>query len=192
MENPINQFKAWWRDALLDSPLQQKSAVCVSTIDERGFPAARFVDLKSVCDQGFVFCTYFDSNKGQQISMNNKAAMTCWWDHVGYQVRIVGHAEAISDKEADNYWAKRSRSAQATTFAFEQSQPLESEERLEIVFEETLLELEDKPIPRPVNWGGYRIRPISIEFLTFRENRLHLRECYQHSDGSWLKQLLQP
>lgn len=84
MDKPIEKFESWWQEALADSPLQQKSAVCVSTIDEYGFPAARFVDLKSVTEAGFVFCSYFDSAKGKQIARNAKTAMTVWWDHLGY------------------------------------------------------------------------------------------------------------
>ncbi len=100
--------------------MQQKNAVCVSTIDEMGFPSGRFVDLKSVNDSGFVFCTYIDSVKGKEILRNPKVAMTVWWDHVGYQVRVVGVAEPIDETEADSYWTSRSRSAQLTTTAFEQ------------------------------------------------------------------------
>ena len=101
MDNPIVKFESWWQEALADSPLNQKSAVCVSTVDANGFPAGRFVDLKSVSENGFVFCTYFDSAKGKHIARNPNISMAAWWDHVGYQVRVVGIAEVIAVSEAD-------------------------------------------------------------------------------------------
>jgi pyridoxamine 5'-phosphate oxidase len=192
MDNPISKFEHWWRQALTDSPLQQKSAVCISTIDANGFPTGRFVDLKSVSDKGFVFCTFLDSDKGKQIALNAKTAMTIWWDHVGYQIRIVGTAEAITDVEADGFWQTRSRSAQLTTTAFNQSEPLLAEDHLAIRLQDASVKLAGQPIPKPTNWGGYCIHPISIEFLTFRESRLHLRELYEHKGNGWVKQLLQP
>lgn len=192
MDNPLSKFERWWKEALVDSPLQQKSAVCISTIDEHGFPAGRFVDLKLVSDSGCVFCSYFDSVKGRHIARNPKVAMTAWWDHLGYQIRIVGSAQVISDAEADYFWQSRSRSAQLTTTAFEQSEPLHSENELTTRLEEASAEFAEQPVPRPSNWGGYRIKPVSIEFLTFRESRLHLRELFETKGNGWVKQLLQP
>ncbi len=192
MDNPISKFETWWQEALADSPLQQKSAVCVSTIDEHGFPTGRFVDLKSVSEDGFVFCTYFDSAKGKHIECEPKTAMTIWWDHLGYQIRIVGSAQMISATEADCFWQSRSRSAQLTTTAFEQSEALDSENDLASRFQMTSVKFADQPVPRPSNWGGYRIKPVSIEFLTFRESRLHLREFFHSKGNGWVKQLLQP
>lgn len=192
MDNPISKFNIWWQQALVDSPLRQKSAVCISTVDERGFPAGRFVDLKAVSDSGFVFCSYFDSAKGQHIAQNPKTAMTVWWDHMGYQVRVVGSAQLISGGEADSYWNSRSRSAQLTTTAFKQSEALGSESELNSRLEEASVVFAGREVPRPMNWGGYRIQPVSIEFLTFRESRLHLRELFEFKNNGWVKQLLQP
>lgn len=192
MDNPITKFASWWQEALADSPLQQRSAVCISTIDANGFPTGRFVDLKAVNESGFVFCTYFDSAKGRHISREPKTAMTIWWDHVGYQIRVVGLTQLIADAEADSFWQSRSKSAQLTTTAFEQSEPLNCENELTTRLEESAAQFADRPVPRPNNWGGYRIKPISIEFLTFRESRLHLRELFEIKDDGWVKQLLQP
>lgn len=192
MENPIEKFQQWWKEALADSPLHQKSAVCVSTIDDNGFPSGRFVDLKSANDSGFTFCTYLDSEKGKHILHNPNTAITVWWDHVSYQVRIVGVAEPIEESEADRIWRTRSRSAQIITTAFEQSQLLENEEALNSRLKQATSTFAEQEIPKPENWGGYRVKPVSIEFLTFRESRLHLRELYQKKHNAWVKHLLQP
>ncbi len=192
MNNPIEKFNDLWQQALLDSPLQQKSAVCVSTINAEGFPESRFVDLKQVDEQGFVFCTYYDSNKGQEISRNPKVSLSVWWDHIGQQVRVVGLAEKISEQAAIQFWQTRSRSAQLTTLSCEQSQPLSSESALVEQFDKTQQTFEGKGVTKPQNWGGYRIRPVSIEFLAFAESRLHLRTRFTKKNDVWTKMLLQP
>lgn len=192
METPIDIFQQWWTKAIVNSPLSQKSAVCISTIDENGFPTGRFVDLKSVDENGFTFCTYLDSAKGKHIQYNQKIALTVWWDHVGYQVRVVGEASPISDIDAIKFWKSRNRSAQLTTTAFQQSQPLTDEEELARRMQAVSQKFLDKEVPKPANWGGFCIKPLSIEFLTFAETRLHLRELYNRVDGGWVKSLLQP
>lgn len=192
VDNPISRFQLWWKEALSNSPLQQKSAVCISTIDENGFPSGRFVDLKSVDDSGFTFCTYLDSAKGKHIQQNSKVALTVWWDHVGYQVRVIGEATPVSEADAIHFWKTRKRSAQLTTTAFQQSQQMASEDELITRMQAAALEFTDKEVPKPANWGGYIIRPRSIEFLTFAETRLHLRELYKRDSDTWIKSLLQP
>lgn len=192
MENPFEKFKTWWKNALTNSPLNQKSAVCISTIDSNGFPSGRFVDLKAVSELGFVFCTYLSSAKGEHLKENSKIALTLWWDHVGYQVRVIGLAEPIDKNEAVAYWKTRNKEAQLTTTAFEQSKKLENEEELRSRIEQISEMYLDSEVPKPNDWGGYIIRPQSIEFLTFRESRLHLRELYTLKEGKWTKSLLQP
>src|SRR5690554_2669145 len=164
MDNPIIKFQQWWQEALANSPLNQKSAVCVSTIDEHGFPSARFVDLKSANENGFTFCTYIDSAKGKHLRRNPNTAITIWWDHVSYQVRIVGVAELIEEAEAERIWKTRNRSAQLTTTAFEQSQILANEEQLNSRLAQATSESAEQEIPKPEHWGGYCVKPVSIEF----------------------------
>jgi pyridoxamine 5'-phosphate oxidase len=192
MENPFQKFNTWWKSALTDSPLKQKSAVCISTIDSNGYPSGRFVDLKAVNELGFTFCTYLNSAKGEHINENAKIALTLWWDHVGYQVRVLGKAQPISENEAEIYWKTRSKDAQLTTTAFEQSKPLENEDELQTRIERISDQYLNSEVPKPKTWGGYLIQPQSIEFLTFRESRLHLRELYTLKEGAWCRSLLQP
>lgn len=203
-ENPIPIFIQRWQTALQDSPLQQKNAVCVSTINEDGFPDGRFVDLKQVDDAGFIFCTDLDSQKGHDIRNNDKVAITAWWDHVGYQIRITGRASQIDEELATIFWQTRSRSAQLTTSCFTQGLPIADAEAVTQKFTDFADKNSEKTIAKPLNWGGYRVTPQIIEFLTFKESRLHLREKFTRTknltgqitltgqDNDWQKQILQP
>lgn len=193
MEDPITKFKSWWNDALSESTLNQKSAACLSTITKDGFPSGRFVDLKDVGDNGFTFCTTLDSPKGKQIADNSKVALTIWWDYVGYQVRIIGNAVMISESDSEKYWMKRSREAQLTTTASNQSHMLKSEKALVSELEKIQSKFRGQAIPKPNNWGGYIVKPVSIEFLKFVKNRLHKRERFKRKDNSaWSMTRLQP
>ena len=100
----ISKLSQIWKQARVDSPLSQKSAVCISTIDSAGFPQSRYVDLKEIDASGFTFCTSYNSEKGKQLSVEPKASLLAWWDHIGYQIRVVGNALRISNVLADKYW----------------------------------------------------------------------------------------
>lgn len=194
MENkgPLEKFNCWWNTAKNNSPLKQKNAICLSTIDNSGYPNARFIDLKKADDKGFIFCSYLDSKKGHEINNNSNVALTAWWDHCGFQIRITGTARLLPDSENDKYWLTRTHAAQLTTSISNQSQLLDDEESLTKRFHILEKELQNKEIPRPKNWGVYQVTPISIEFLTFRENRLHLREFFELTENKWSQCLLQP
>ena len=119
-EQLANKIKKIWENAKTNSPLTQKSAVCVSTIDSAGFPQSRFVDLKEIDQCGFTFCTSYNSEKGNQLSQNPKISLLAWWDHIGYQVRVVGKAVTISNDRADKFWFTRSKEAHVATPCFKQ------------------------------------------------------------------------
>ncbi|MEM7736870.1 MAG: pyridoxamine 5'-phosphate oxidase [Deinococcota bacterium] len=189
---PIELFKQWYAHALNETPLKHPSAVCVSTVSPEGLPEARFVSLKEVTEAGFVFCSSLTSPKGVSIDANAQVALTFWWDHIERQVRIVGTAQHISDEDARRYFRERSRDAQLITLVSQQSRPLESQAVLEQNLHAADQKFEGKDIPRPVNWGGYCVRPTSIEFLEFQQNRVHQRTYFWQQDNDWCEQRLQP
>jgi len=192
MIDPIEKFNRWWDLAKVNSPLKQKNAICLSTINQSGYPSARFVDLKKASNEGFIFCSYLNAKKGYEISENPNVALTAWWDHCGFQIRVTGMAQLLSNSENDKYWSTRAHKAQLTTSVSNQSQLLDNEEGLIEKFLSLEKEFQGKKIPRPANWGGYQVNPISIEFLTFRESRLHLRELFELKENEWCQCLLQP
>ena len=192
MTDPINLFLEWYEAATQNSPLQHPKAVCISTVNARGEPEARFVALKEVSGAGFVFCTALDSPKGLELADNDSVALTFWWDHLERQIRIVGTATRISDEEADRYFQERRKDAQLTSLVSEQSEPLEQPEQLEKRLQEVEKQFEGQEVPRPENWGGYCVRPMRLEFLKFKANRLHERTLFTRDADGWTERLLQP
>ncbi len=190
-EQLANKIKKIWENAKTNSPLTQKSAVCVSTIDSAGFPQSRFVDLKEIDQCGFTFCTSYNSEKGNQLSQNPKISLLAWWDHIGYQVRVVGKAVTISNDRADKFWFTRSKEAHVATTCFKQSEVWNSTVSMENQYSSALF-ASPTSIARPSSWGGYSVVPNSIEILKFRANRVHIREQYLRDGSSWKMRLLQP
>ncbi len=190
-EQLANKIKQIWESAKTDSPLSQKSAVCVSTIDSAGFPQSRFVDLKEIDQLGFTFCTSYNSQKGHNISENPKVSLVAWWDHIGYQIRVVGKALTISNERADKFWFTRSKEAHVATTCFNQSEVWTSAVSMDNQYSSELA-ASPASIARPSSWGGYTVIPNSIEILKFRANRVHIREQYLRDDSSWKMRLLQP
>ena len=192
MNDPIDVFREWRAVAAESGRLAYPSAMCVSTVASNGNPDARFVDLKAVRDEGFVFCTSFDSPKSEQLAANRHVALTFWWDHVGRQIRVLGTAHRISDSDADRLWAERKRDAQLATWAFEQSTPLAKNQTREQILDLVRQRFPDGPVPRPAYWGGFLVAPHRVEFLTFDESRVHRRQLYELQLGEWMVSELQP
>ena len=192
MHSPVAVFKEFWREAMSKGLLKHRNAVCISTVDAEGYPSSRFVDLKEAEESGFVFCTHLNSSKAMDIKRNPKAGMTMWWEHVAIQIRIRGLCEPISESEADAHWASRVRDAQIASVTFQQSQPLARLDLLAKEYSHAVAKHEGGAIARPPNWGGFRLRPEYIEFLEFKESRLHHRTVYALAAGQWHMSFLQP
>lgn len=166
----------------------------LATVDSRGLPNARMVLLKGVDERGFVFYTNMDSQKGKELDAQPRAALVFYWKSSNRQVRVRGPVERVSEKEADTYFATRPKQAQIGAWASKQSSPLESR----LAFEKAVALYATKyaigEVPRPPNWSGYRIVPMSIEFWQERPFRLHDRIAFTRSqpDAAWSKTRLYP
>lgn len=190
--DPIALFNKYWKKSLSCNPMQNKSAVCVTTVDPEGFPSSRFVDLKKADMNGFVFCTSLASDKACHIDKNNKVSLCLWWEHIDLQVRISGHAYGIDDDLAEHYWNQRSQDAKITSCTFEQSKVLDDLNSLSSTFAKRRSKLKDSMIARPANWGGFCVSPVKLEFLHFKRSRLHERVLFEFKQGVWSKVYLQP
>lgn len=191
--NPIQQFEQWFRELPEHgvSELDQIS-MTLATADKNGQPSARIVLLKSYDHMGFVFYTNYHSRKGRELDQNSRVSLLFYWPAVARQVRIEGSVEKVSAEESDQYFNSRPLGSRVGAWASEQSQPVANRELLEKRFEEYSEKFGDN-VPRPPHWGGYRVKPATIEFWQGRDNRLHDRLRYSwQDDGTWLIERLAP
>lgn len=182
-ENPIQQFRTWFYDVEKSGGVDEANAMTVSTIGKDGFPKSRIVLLKSYDENGFVFYTNYDSEKGKALLNNPKTCLSFFWPNTERQVIIKGIAEKVADSVSDNYFASRPKGSQLGALVSNQSTVIKNRN----VLEDELVTLEnkyaDKEVPRPKNWGGFLVRPESIEFWQGRPNRLHDRFLFTKSDS---------
>ena len=190
--NPIEQFSLWFQQAL-DAQLPEPNAMTLATVTSNGQPSARMVLLKDFDDRGFIFYTNYQSFKGKQLTENPQAALVFWWAELERQVRIEGKVERVSDAESDRYFYSRPHGSQIGAWVSEQSQVIESREVLDQKLAQLEAQYQDKKIPRPPHWGGFRVIPQVIEFWQGRPNRLHDRLCYSLTEYNiWAIKRLSP
>jgi pyridoxamine 5'-phosphate oxidase len=190
---PFALFAEWLAEAGKTEP-NDPNAVALATVDADGLPNVRMVLLKGFDTSGFVFYTNFESQKGQEILGQKKAAMCFHWKSLRRQVRLRGPVEVVSEAEADEYYASRPRGSRIGAWASKQSRPLESSFALEKAVAEVTARYPFGEIPRPPHWSGFRIRPVTIEFWHDRPFRLHDRVEFRREtpDSPWSKVRMYP
>ena len=191
-DNPINLFREWFNDAK-KSEINDPNAVALGTVDYKGYPSVRMVLLKDYNDDGFVFYTNFNSDKSKAINLNPKISMCFHWKSLLRQVRILGHASKVSDKESDDYFSSRDYGSKIGAWASDQSSVLNK--RQDLI--DSIKKYKDKfpkskNVPRPKHWSGWRLKPDEIEFWLDGENRIHERLKYIKKETNWNKVLLSP
>jgi pyridoxamine 5'-phosphate oxidase len=192
-DEPLRLFAAWFDEAKRSEPADA-SAMTVATVDADGLPNARMVLLKGFDERGFVFYTNLDSQKGRELSAVPKAALVFHWKSLNRQVRLRGLIEAVTEAEADAYFASRPRLAQIGAWASKQSAPLESRLAFEKAVAVSMAKYALGSVPRPPNWSGYRLIPLVIEFWQDRPYRLHDRIEFRRNavEQPWIKTRLYP
>lgn len=194
LQEALAHFARWFEQA--KGCEADATGMTLATADARGRPAARIVLLKEVDARGFVFYSHTDGRKGAELAVNPHAALLFWWPHVGeagVEVRIEGSVEAVSDDEADAYFASRPRLSQIGAWASEQSRTLDARETFEHRIESFEREFGGQPVPRPNDWSGTRVVPRAIEFWQGAKFRLHERWLYERDEaGGWAKRMLYP
>lgn len=188
--DPLELFTAWYDEARPKAP-GEPTAVTLATADAHGRPSVRVVLLKDYSAGGFTFFTNYMSRKAADLDANPRAALLFWWPAQGRQVRIEGTAQRISSAASDAYFATRARASQIGAWASEQSRVISDRAALEARVREFEQKFPDD-VPRPPNWGGYRVVPESFEFWQDRASRLHDRLRYTHHDSTWTIERLNP
>ncbi|WP_442507897.1 pyridoxamine 5'-phosphate oxidase [Novipirellula sp. SH528] len=185
--DPMVQFDLWFKQAT-DSQLPEwfeVNAMTLSTADPHGAVTSRVVLLKQLKEGEFYFFTNYDSIKGKQLAANPKAALCFFWPHLERQIRIEGSVRRAAREDAIAYFQNRPRESQLGAMVSRQSSEVASRRELESRMQELVAEYEGREIPCPENWGGYALKPTTIEFWQGRPSRLHDRIVYQEKQGEW-------
>lgn len=194
LADPFAQFKHWFEVARKHAPdaWPEPQSMTLATATTDGHVDARIVLLKEIDYTGFVFYSNYDSNKGRQMSNNPQAALLFYWPYLERQVRIQGAIEKVTRNESELYFGTRPRGSQIGAWASKQSSIVASRDMLEQQFLECEKKFGDGDVPLPDQWGGYRLRPVSIEFWQGRNNRLHDRLKYYLNGNQWDIKRLSP
>ena len=192
-DNPMQQFQTWFYEVEASETVDEANAMSISSIGLDGFPKTRVVLLKKYYEEGFVFYTNYDSEKGRAIAAHPEVCLSFFWPRMERQVIIKGLAEKLPASVSDNYFDSRPLGSRLGAMVSPQSEVIDSR----VVLEDSLKSLEaqavEDQVKRPEHWGGYLVRPKSIEFWQGRPNRLHDRIRYSlEEDLNWKVERLAP
>ena len=191
-KDPITQFEKWFDEALKSKALEP-NAMTLATLSPSGTPTSRIVLLKGVESGHFIFYTNYQSKKGRELEKNPACSLNFFWPELERQVRIAGAAERVSPETSDAYFQSRPRPSQIGAWASPQSTIIKDR----VILEQRVLEIEkrfkdQKVLPRPKQWGGFKVIPFEIEFWQGRSSRLHDRISYTQVDNKWVINRLAP
>ncbi len=189
--NPFKKFSLWFNLAKKKHPFDH-TAFALGTSDKNNKPHVRMVLLKLILEDGFVFFTNLDSNKGKHFSLNNNLSMCFYWESLNKQIRIVGKGFVIDGAKSDEYFASRPRGSQIGAWVSNQSTKIPSKKFLNKKESEFKKRFDGFSVPRPKHWCGIKIIPNEFEFWQQGQFRLHDRELFKLKKNVWTRQLLSP
>lgn len=191
--DPIAAFDGWLNEAAASEP-NDPNAMSLATVDADGMPNARMVLLKGHDARGFVFYTNLQSQKGNELAENAKAALCFHWKTLHRQVRIQGPISPVADGEADAYYNSRGRESRIGAWASQQSRPYDTRAELEAAYAEMDAKYPGEDVPRPPHWSGRRVTPLRIEFWQDGAHRLHDRLVFKRAtpEADWQTERLYP
>ena len=193
LDDPIQLFTLWMDEAKKSEP-NDPNALSLATSNKNGTPSVRMVLLKEFNQNGFVFYTNLNSQKGNELKENPIAAMCFHWKSLLRQVRISGTISQVEDKVADEYYNSRGYESRIGAWASKQSKELKNRNELINSIKEYKQKFNDENnVPRPNHWSGWKLSPIRIEFWLDGDSRIHERLNYTiDKNGNWIKSLLSP
>ncbi len=192
-DNPIELFRDWFIEADESENIHEANAMNVATIGLDSFPKTRIILLKKFTWEGFIFYTNYNSEKGKAIANNPNVCLSFFWHSLERQIIIKGKAEKLAENLSDGYFETRPDGSKLGAWASNQSEVVSSREKLDNDLKKYEGKFQNSEIPRPKHWGGYLVKPISIEFWQGRPNRMHDRIRYTlQKDFNWKKERLAP
>jgi pyridoxamine 5'-phosphate oxidase len=189
--DPIVEFARWFAEAQ-EAQVEEPNAMTLATATKDGVPSARVVLLKALDERGFVFFTDYRSRKGAELDANPRAALVLHWSELERQVRISGSVERTSTEDSEAYFRSRPLGSRLGAWVSHQSLPIPSRAVLENGLREVERRFGTDDVPLPPYWGGYRVKPETIEFWQGRPNRLHDRIRYVREGTVWRVERLAP
>lgn len=192
-DNPMELFQKWFYEVDSNYDESETNAMTISTLGLDGFPKSRVVLLKKFTHEGFIFYTNYRSEKAKAINAHPKVCLSFFWPKAERQIIIKGNAEKIAANMSDGYFESRPRGSQLGALVSHQSEVVKNRRALEEELQQLEAKFEGKEIPRPEHWGGFIVKPISIEFWQGRPNRLHDRIRFTlNEDFDWIRERLAP
>lgn len=192
-DNPMELFQKWFYEAEEFGGDIEANAMTISTIGLDGFPKNRVVLLKKYTWEGFIFYTNYNSEKGKSIEANPNVCLSFFWDKIERQIIIKGMAEKIPENLSDGYFESRPDGSKLGAWASDQSEIVPSRAYLDNRLGEFENQFKNKEITRPAHWGGYIVKPTSLEFWQGRPNRMHDRIRFELQENyDWKIERLAP
>ncbi len=192
-DNPLELFRKWYFEVEANGSIEEPNAMTLATKGLDGFPKSRVVLLKKYTYEGFIFYTNYESEKGKAIEEDPRVSLSFYWPVMERQIIIKGTAEKIAENLSDGYFESRPEGSKLGAIVSPQSSVIPSREFLDDKLDELEKQYHGKEIDRPGYWGGYMVRPQSMEFWQGRPNRLHDRIRYSlQPDYNWKIERLAP
>ncbi|TRO66303.1 pyridoxamine 5'-phosphate oxidase [Christiangramia sabulilitoris] len=191
--DPYELFQSWFQLADEAETVEEANAMNIATVGKDMAPVSRIVLLKGYSKDGFIFYTNYKSQKGKALSENPKCCLSFFWPSLEKQVIIHGEATKLSPEESEDYFHSRPRGSQLGAKASDQSSKIPSREFLEGKIKSLEEKYKGEEIPKPGDWGGYKVKPLKIEFWQGRKSRLHDRILFTStSQNNWIIERLAP
>ncbi|MEM9545050.1 MAG: pyridoxamine 5'-phosphate oxidase [Bacteroidota bacterium] len=192
VSDAIKQFEIWFQEAK-EADILEPNAMALSTLGLDGTPQSRIVLLKGLEEEGFIFYTNYESDKGKEIAKNPNASLLFLWKSIQRQVRVSGTIEKVSREKSERYFHSRPKGSQVGAWVSPQSRVISDKEKLHKRKKELLKQYKDEDkLPLPDFWGGYILIPTKIEFWQGRPNRLHDRLRYTREEKDWKIERIAP